>query len=292
MTCYIDLLWAVNFGMDALITALTGMILKKSIPPKRLFAGSAISSFAAVIFILSAPDAGINSYIYSIASLLPAVFISFRPSDIYSFLKQFFFLYLTSFLLGGFIYSLMLSRDFYTFPQSEVYSIKPILIFAFIFSALVFSAGKLLTAYISDRNLCCEVKVYFMGKTASGTGFIDTGNFLTDPLTGKPVIAANVHCVIGLFPEQMINDLINSKSPTDTEKAFSDCNLEHKFRIIPYIAFGEKTKYMAGFVSDFTEIVPAKGKTIVIQNLTIGITHEKFNLSTGSGFILNPKIFK
>ena len=277
--------------MDALITAAAASLIKTNIPPKRVLAGSALSALISTFFTIF-PVTGIYPYICSAASLLPIIIISFRPSDFKRFLKHFFFLYLTSFLFGGFIFSIMLARESYVFPQRGIYGIKPILMCGAAFAGILFSTEKLLAPYFSHRNLCCEVKVHFMGKSVCGTGFIDTGNFLMDPLTGKPAIAADIHSVLGLFPNQMIKDILNSASPSDIGDIFSEYVPEQRFRLIPYSAFGEKPKYMSGFVSDFTEIISADKKNIIIRNLTIGITCENFNLSTGSGFILNPEIFK
>ena len=291
MTCYIDILWVVNFGMDVLITAVSAKLIKRRIPIGRILAGSALSALTAVILTLL-PAGGINPYLGSIAPLLPALFISFRPSCFHEFLKQFFFLYMTSFLFGGFIFSIMVSNEFFALDGQEFYSIKPIIICALVFGAIMVSAEKLITSYVTRRRLYCDIKVHFMGKTVYGTGFIDTGNFLKDPVSGKPVIIADIHCILGLFPQNQASDILNRTSSEAALQLFSLLEPSAGFRIIPYCTVEDKQKSMPAFVSDLTEIITPEGKNIAIPDLTIGITWENINLSTGSGFILNPEIFQ
>lgn len=131
-----------------------------------------------------------------------------------------------------------------------------------------------------------------MGKTVCHTGFIDTGNLLKDPVTGCPVIIAEFHSILGLIPKGEYKNLDSPHTFEYFEKIFSAYGIPEKLRLLPYCAFGEKQKYIPGFISDFTEIYYSNEKSITIKNLVIGITPENFRLPSGAGFLVNPEIFK
>ena len=279
MTYYADLLWLMNFGADVLIMFTAARLLKLRVSFPRIASGSALSALTAVFFIIFLPS--LHANLTSLASLIPAIFIAFKPQSPGDFAKDIFFTLMITFLLGGFIFSAILRKN-------SIYGTKTVFLYSLLFLCLMLFGKRLLTAYISDRSLCCGVKVHFLGKTVCGTGFFDTGNLLKDPLTGRSVVAADFRSLEMLFR----GNLNTLSSPQDIEELFSAPELITKLRIIPYSAFGEKQKFLTGFLSDFIEITLENGQKKVIENAVIGVTTENFSLSSGSGFIINPEILK
>lgn len=104
--------------------------------------------------------------------------------------------------------------------------------------ALCYAAGRLLLA---GRGRTAEkkhaaVRAVFLGRTAEFTALLDTGNTLTDPATGAPVMLACPQALKAIFRE---NTELFSASPVELlELAAHLPELRGKLRLIPYSAVG------------------------------------------------------
>lgn len=100
--------------------------------------------------------------------------------------------------------------------------------------------GKKLSDKAPERSFCM-IKLSRLGKTVEITALVDTGNLLTDPLTGKKVIIAEADILSPLFNFDIAN-------------LCSGENLPDGFRLIPYSSIGTENGLLAAFVPDSTYV--------------------------------------
>lgn len=81
-----------------------------------------------------------------------------------------------------------------------------------------------------------EVKVSLLGRSASFFALLDTGNALTDPLSGSPVLVASPHALKPIFID---NFALLELDPIELlELTQAVPGLAGRFRLIPYSAVG------------------------------------------------------
>ena len=82
-----------------------------------------------------------------------------------------------------------------------------------------------------------EVRAVFLGRETRFTALVDTGNSLTDPATGAPVMLACAHALKPLFMENAA--LLSALSPVELlEFCAALPELRGRFRLVPYSAVG------------------------------------------------------
>ena len=105
-------------------------------------------------------------------------------------------------------------------------------------------------------------------------GLIDTGNHLTDPLTGVPVIVLEQRMLANLLPRDLahsIPELANGDMEA-LQRLVESSKWSSRFRVIPYSSLGEKNGLLIGFRPDAIALelsghcVPTKDAIIALCN--------------------------
>ena len=110
MTIYIDLVLLLNFGFDLLLLFATGIILRRQTNLKRLLLSSLLGSITILSMFIEVSS--FTLFIIKILISIGMVLISFKYKDIKYTLKNLFYLYTSSILLGGFLYFLNLEFSY------------------------------------------------------------------------------------------------------------------------------------------------------------------------------------
>ncbi len=129
------------------------------------------------------------------------VILSFGYRDLKYTLKNLFYLYTSSLILGGFLYYLKNTFSYKNNGLVFIYEglsinylvlllIAPFSLFIFIKSIKVLKEIK---------NYYYKVNIIFDDDSLVLTGFLDTGNKLRDPITNKPIILINRKSLKGDF---------------------------------------------------------------------------------------------
>lgn len=82
----------------------------------------------------------------------------------------------------------------------------------------------------------CEVRLVFLGKECRFMALRDTGNSLSDPLTGAPVMLVSPHALLTALPQA--EAIFSGDGVSALEKADAAPELKGRFRLIPYTAVG------------------------------------------------------
>ena len=76
------------------------------------------------------------------------------------------------------------------------------------------------------------------GRRVALTALVDTGNTLTDPATGRPVMVAEGEKVAGLFPSGQAPDEADLRDPVAALERLSQAGFLGRCRLLPYQAVG------------------------------------------------------
>ena len=192
MKIYIDMVLLLNFGFDLLLLFSVGIILRRQTSLKRLGIGAFIGSVT--IFSMFIRMSSFLLFLLKIVISLVMVIFTFGYRDIRYTLKNLFYLYTSSIILGGFLYLLNLQFSYknaglvFYFDGLSINFIvmiimSPIIIFAYIKQGL-----ELKNNYSNYYSIDIYLK---SGKVIEATAFLDTGNKLIDPYKRRPIILLN-----------------------------------------------------------------------------------------------------
>lgn len=248
MIIYIDILIIVNFLFDILLLLTVNIALKRYAKIYKLVLASLFGEIT--LLSLFIPFSSIIFTILKIIMGIIMVLIAFGYKNIKYTTYNVIYLYMVSIILGGFIY--YLNIEFKNSNYLILILIAPIILYIFI---------KSITALKEIKNYYYKVSIVFNDNDKLNiTGFLDTGNKLTDPITNKPIILIN---------KKKIKGSINIRSPM----------------YVPYNTLNHH---------GLLECI--KPKCIIIDNkkLTnylIGLSEESFKLN-GVDCLLNYKILE
>ena len=204
MTIYLDLLFLLNFIYDLLLLLTVSVTLKRNTKFKRILLGSFFGAISTFIILIP-----LNKYLLLILKILTSVImliITYSFKNIKYFFNNLLYLYMTSVILAGFLYFLKL--EFNNLSYLISLSIAPLILYL----------------YIKEQKKLKEIVNYYKkviitfknNKTLSLNGFIDSGNKLKDPITGKYIILVNKKTLKGIYnirsPMYVPIKTINNKS--------------------------------------------------------------------------------
>lgn len=294
MTIYIDLIFLENIFMNSIIIFGTGIILKKEIKILRILAGSILGAIYACIYYIT------NLEIYSniILKLLLSfaiVYISFNSKSIRSFLKELLIFYLTSFTFGGVTFALLyfISPGDILFQNGTlvgIYPLKMILFGGLIGFIIIVLSFKTIKNKIARRDMTCTIDIQINGMKKNIKAIIDTGNFLKEPITGKPVVIVEKDCLENIIPKNILNNLeeiINGN--IEIEERYLP-----KIKLIPFTALGVENGLLLGIKPDVVTI-NYQDKQINQNNVIVGLYNKKlsktnrYNALVGLDIIENIK---
>ena len=176
MKIYIDLFFLFNVIMDFMIILGTSIILKRNSNLIRIIISSLIGGFSSILLF-----GNINKILIEVISIIVMMLISFGYKGIKYVLRNIFYMYLLSTLIGGIIYlfNIKVSNSmFLTYLIIIVISIEIMILY-------IKENKKMRSIY----NNYYKVDIYFKDREKlSLIGFVDTGNNLYDPYKKRPVI--------------------------------------------------------------------------------------------------------
>ena len=191
MTIYIDLVFLLNLFFDFSLLLTVNNTLKRNVALKKIFAGSLVGSLSFFTLFFS-----LNSVLLMILKFVMAflmVIVTFGLKDKKYTIQNLSYLYMTSTVLGGFLYFLNLS-----FSESNnglIFSYNKISInyvFLVIFSPIMLYIYKKEKIEMQEYDEYYTVKIVLKNKvTLNLVAYLDTGNKLRDPVTKKRVIIVN-----------------------------------------------------------------------------------------------------
>ena len=250
MTVYADVLVALNILLTYILIVATRVFCKVPTNKWAVLLSSVIGGICSLV-IFYENGGVVFSLFYKIITASVIVVVAFLPGSPKIFIKEFLAFFGISLLFGGGMFALEITLQpkniyFYNgtvyFDMSIAYLVASVLV---IYG--VFLLGDYLIRKHNTKGGKCQLEIAFNDKLVNITAFIDTGNSLTDGMTGKPVIIAELSAVSPLFSREELMFFKNGNFENVPK------SLNKTFRLIPCKTITGDSLLKA-FIPDFVKI--------------------------------------
>ena len=291
MTVYIDIIFLENLFMNCIILFATAVILKLPIKIVRILISGIIGSIYAVIIYTSKLQIYSNLFL-KIALSAVMVYVAFNPSKIRGFLKNLMIFYLVSFTFGGVTFALLyfVKPQNISFQNGVLIGVSPIKIIitgGIIGFVIITISFKNIKGRLTKKDMICNLEIIQKDKKVKVKAIIDTGNFLTDPITKMPVVVVEKEKLIDIFPKSVLEntmDFVNGAN-TEMEEYLS------KIRIIPFKSLGKENGLLLGIKVDGV-IINYQGNDNFIKELIVGIYEKKLSSNNSYSALIGLNILE
>ena len=181
---YIDVLFLINFMMDSLLLLAVKRVLGCPVRNSRVFLGGALgAALTCALVWLPLPSAvKIPIYYAGISSVMLRIGLQVRKRR--EFVRAFGLLYVSAFLMGG---MLMILKPWVRTGSLFFAAAVPIYY-------LLCGVWQCLTRLRNEKERLCEVVLHTGLEKYRMHALMDTGNALTDPVSGEPVSVIDPAC--------------------------------------------------------------------------------------------------
>lgn len=236
---YIDALFLLNFVVDYLLLLCAGRLAGEVLHRGRLALGAALAgAYAAAVFL---PGMGFLLHpLCKLAAAVLALLIGYGGSRRLLRVTLVFFAVSAAFA-GGILALELLGGRGLTLENgvfSSAMDLRLILLSAagcYVVITLLFQRSARHTA---ARQELVPAVLTLDGRRVALTALVDTGNTLTDPATGRPVMVAEGEKVAGLFPSGQASDEADLRDPVAALERLSQAGFLGRCRLLPYQAVG------------------------------------------------------
>lgn len=276
---YIDVVFVTNLLMDYFLLRIAGWILSCGKSRVRSFFAAAAGAFySCFLLYIPAEDFLPAAILCHGACAYLMIRIGFGLKKGGLVVKAMVTLYLTAFLWGGFWEVLssgwkMTVRTFFLFAFCTYFAL----------SALIY-----LTETLRARmKHIYPITISYRGKVQSAYGFYDTGNLLTEPVSGKPVSVVCPELLESILPEEMKESLKNIKE-NQGEKESTQLK-EIRPRFVPYRAVGkENGMLLAVTLEDLCIHTPKE--VVHVESPVFAMSEEASALEKECKVLLNSRL--
>lgn len=281
MVIYGEYLFLENLITGVMILHLTRVFSGVEVTMPRLVCGGVLCGLYA--FVIFVPMTVLPSLAFKLAFSFSVVFAVFGSREKKVLGKLVLLFYFVSFAMGGITIGLM-----YLFEVTGVSANGAVYMGSVGYLLVTMTAGA---AYImlsivagwmkgrlSENKTTSRVAVALDGKKTELLGLLDTGNFLSEPVTGKPVFLLSADSLKQLFSPEAETILRLKREPKEAISALAGSGFAHRLVLIPYRAVGTEDGMLLGIRPDYIEILK-EGEKKMRKDVILGIYHGTF----GSG---------
>lgn len=267
MDVYGEYLFIENFMAGYGIIRLTALMCGRRPSYARMACGAFLCGMFAFILFVNIPGMVESAAKIFFAAML--IIIVFSPQRIKNVVKLTAVFYAVSFLLGGAAIAFIFASGCNGAVSNGIFYIGSRMYFLMITG--MGTGGIMLCRLVdfikkssSRGSTIVRVNVNIMGKNIECTAKIDTGNYLREPVSGKPVSIIEKSSAERAWGELYRNHM-----------------LDNRIRVIPYSSIGEKCGSMIALRCDELVIDRGSGtskcRKIFLQNAYIGLYDGMFS---------------
>lgn len=227
MKIYLDLIFLLNFSFDFILLLTVSIILKRNVKIIRLILGSLIGGLSTFLLFLNLNN--LELFLYKFFISLFMILITFKYKNFKYTLKNLEYLYISSIILGGFLY--LLNIEFSYKREGIVFYHNGLSIN---FIILIILSPIILYLYIkqikelkNNYSYYYKINIYYKDKIIKLNSYLDTGNVLKDPYLNLPIIIINNN----LIKEEEIDDFILVPIDTISNHSMLKCIKVNKIEI-------------------------------------------------------------
>lgn len=245
MIIYGEFLFLENFITGLLLLILTAALMSKGVSKLRIFAGAILCGAASFEIFLAA--VGPAAIAFRILAAVLIVYIGLGAENIKALLRETLLFLALTLISGGAVMALMLWHQIPSLSGTGVFYIPPVTYLRLLcFGIIAFGFSYKVVCIIKDlrlKNLLCgTAEVRIGGETLSFSAMIDSGNYLKEPISGRPVV------------------LIGSKAAQKLKGFIGD----ERYVIIPFSGAGVRKGILEGIRSDCVNFRGNEVKSVVL----------------------------
>lgn len=284
MIVYIEQVLIDNFIINFFIILCISYIFKANIKKINIIFSSFLGSIVALLVPLFNISSLFNFLIKILLSLTMVALLK-RYKKITEFLLYYISFVLITFLFGGACLFLLISYD-KNFNVNNYYSyslpLGVIVVIIFFLMLTIKNIFKNIYKRKNINNYIFKIKLINGSKSDEILAYLDSGNFLQDTITKKPITIVDYNSLKNLLQEISLTDILLNRTDK-LNKFFKNAHIQN----ISSINKGSK---IIIFEIEKLEIF-LNDKTNVINNACIGLTIKSFINDMGYSALLNPNLF-
>jgi len=286
MTLYADILFLVNFVMNAFVLLLAGRILRVGRRWFWVLAGAGLMAGMYTVLLALPVLRGVNVFVAQVVILVCGIMLAFWPRGWRLFLRYVLVTYVISFTVGGLGMALFFLTDLpyaVRYIAADLGAFSRAVSWQLAVTGMVLSYGLIkLGQYFIERRalkrqMLCSVQIDLDDGRVAFDALVDTGHSLREPITQSPVIVAEIEAVAAFLPEGL-RALFSDKREAqlgDLLAAEGDA-FYTRLRMVPFTSIGKSNGMLVGFRPDSVTVQPEEeSKTQPRQDIIIGIYNNK-----------------
>lgn len=267
MVYYVEYVFVENFIIDFILLFITGKLIKRVIIFKRLIIASLVGSLYVILtFYIGREFMAFFIVKFSISVLM--IMIAFDSKGILTNIRVIICFYITSLIMVGIISAL------YYFTYDKL-TVNAIIMSIFTGYAALHFFFKEIKDRINRHNYKRTVNVSIGNSSKTFRGYIDTGNELTDPMTGKHVMVVNIDCIKDILGDELCNKIMEFYDNKCYESLIDENN-NIILRIIKYNTISNSGENMVCIVPDEIEII--NNNNSIFIDAIIGIHPKRISM--------------
>jgi stage II sporulation protein GA (sporulation sigma-E factor processing peptidase) len=293
---YLDIIWLDNLLVNFIVVWITWKLSGNTAPMWRLWCSACVGAVYAVFLIL--PGFSLLAWFpVKVLLSLAMLIVGFRISSIKDFFKLFGFFYSITFLLGGAAFGFYYFFNAGIEVSTGIFLIRDfpvkIVIFSIVFIILLHRwLWPLLQFKLSRHQLIYQMEIWFGSDKLRIDSFLDTGNELTDPISGLPVMVVEFDSIRAVLPSeiQKIFEMSKEDCLDYVTQAMANSEWINRFRIVPYYTIGGHTENLLIAFKPDRALILADDKWTEIRDILIGIRNKKLSSNSEYQGLIQPQI--
>ncbi|MEW6081396.1 MAG: sigma-E processing peptidase SpoIIGA [Bacillota bacterium] len=259
----LDVYVGVNLFMNYALLWMTGRLVRARLVHARLLAAAGVGTVYSLAFLM--PNlAFLFSTSAKVVCSLIMVAIAFQPSRWRHLIAPSAVFFGVAFITAGSIMAMAFAWGQGAFPLR--WWLLPLGLGATLGTSYTLSWYLGRDARV--RPGMVEAEVFLGDARGHLTGYLDTGNCLRDPITGAPVLLAELAAVRDLLPCGA--GVAMAGDPLRAMDELASTTIASRVRLIPYSTVGNPGGLLLGFRPDAL-VTTARGRTLVTRDVIVAV---------------------
>ena len=297
MTLYADILFLVNFFMNAFVLWVLSKVVRMPRKTRWLLLGAGVMAFLYTLIIVVEPLRFVNVVLASVVILAAGVAVAFHPQGVKSILKLMVFAYIISFTVGGLGMALFFLTDLpyaIYFIASDLGAFSRTVSWQLVLAGMAISyviikiSLKMAERFTLKRQMLCNVHISIGENNCHFDALVDTGHNLREPLSQSPVIIVEFELLAPILPD-CVKNLFSQKLENDLTVLLSirEESFYNRIRMIPFTSLGRSNGMLIGFRPDSVKV---EGGSSAPLDIVIGIYNDKLCRDGRYRGLLSPEL--
>lgn len=261
---YLDMIFLINLIVNYMLLRIVRKLLK--CPPERIrcLAGAVLGAFGVCLIVcLPIHKTFVNLLPVHMVTSTLMVKVGCKIKNVRMLIKSILLLYMTAFIGGGMFFAL--------YQSPAALHLRTFLLIGFFLYELFMTVHSIFRKRKMEHGHYCDVTLYANEKSKKVRGLYDTGNRLSDPLSGKPVTVVETKILRELYEKKI--EFMETLKP----------------HYIPYRAVGTSEGVLLAVTIDKMEVV-IEEQIFCIFRPVLALSEENISFTQHYQLILNPNL--